>query len=340
MKVFLNFILAALFVLSGCSVFTDKDKTSVNDSIPVELKTLNDKISRNEDDPDLYLDRARYFFKIENYELAFRDLQFTLDSDSKNIDALILLSRIYINQGNATKALESINKALAINPDHLTALTTAAEIYLILKNYREVFENLDKALIQDKRIPKAFYLRGFAFLETGDTINGIKNLKVASDQDPSDYEANLLLGLTYSALRKNEAITYFNKAIGIQPRNCDFYYQLGLFYQNNEMPEKAMETYRTIIQIDSNYKTAYFNMGYIQLVHYKDFVKASEQFSKAISKDDKYFEAYYNRGFSYENLKKYELSRRDYQTCLKITPNYEKAVEALNRLDRLQFRIK
>lgn len=340
MNVSRNLFIILLLILGGCGITPNKDNTSLTDSIPPELKTLNYEISKNEDNPQLYLKRAQFYFSKKDYDLAFRDLQFTLDSDKNNIDALIMLAQVYINQGNAQKALETINKALVINPDHIKALTTAAEINLILKNYLEVFENLDKALIQDKRNPKAFYLRGFAFLESGDTINGIKNLKVASDQDPANYEANWLLGLTFAEMKSSEAIIYFNKAIGIQPRNSDFYYQLALYFQNNDLPEKALETYRTIIQIDSNYKSAYFNSGYIYLVVYKDFSKAAEHFTRAIQKDQNYSEAYFNRGFCHENMKQYERARSDYQTCLKIQPNYEKGVEALNRLDRIQFKLK
>jgi len=340
MKTGLYLLLIIAVFFAGCNFQQEKNSDAVNDSIPPELKVLNDKIAGNSNDPKLYTDRAGYYFKHQKYELALRDLQFALDSDKNNVPALVLLSQVYIHLGNAQKALESVNKALAINPDHIEALTVAAEINLILQNYREVFANVDKALILDKRNPKAFYLRGYALIEAGDTLSGIKNLKVASDQDPAHYEANWLLGLTFAALKDPEAELYFNKAIGIQPRNPDFYYQLGLFYQENEMPEKALTTYRTIIQIDSNYTNAYFNTGFILLIHNRDFRKAAEQFSKAISKDGKYYEAWFNRGFCHENLHEYEKARKDYQECLKIKPNYEKAVEALNRLDRIQFKIK
>ena len=45
-----------------------------------------------------------------------------------------------------------------------------------------------------------------------------------------------------------------------------------------------------------------------------------------------YTEAYYNRGFAYELLKDVENSQRDYNKVLELHPNYEKAIDGLNRI--------
>ena len=87
--------------------------------------------------------------------------------------------------------------------------------------------------------------------------------------------------------------------------------------------------------MDTTFRDAHYNIGYINLVYLLDFKAASECFTKAIEIDSLYAESWYNRGLSYEQLKEYQKAYEDYQKALKLKVNYDKAIEGLNRLDKL-----
>jgi tetratricopeptide (TPR) repeat protein len=70
-------------------------------------------------------------------------------------------------------------------------------------------------------------------------------------------------------------------------------------------------------------------------VHLGVYDVAIRYFSKAIEADPGYYEAYYNRGYSFELLGDVMNARNDYKTSLRIRPDYQLSIEALNRLDRL-----
>ncbi|MCF8386954.1 MAG: tetratricopeptide repeat protein, partial [Bacteroidales bacterium] len=59
-------------------------------------------------------------------------------------------------------------------------------------------------------------------------------------------------------------------------------------------------------------------------------------FNAAIEIDPAYAKAYYNRGYCNELMGNFAQARKDYQRTMDIIPNYEKAIEGLNRLDRKQ----
>ena len=105
-----------------------------------------------------------------------------------------------------------------------------------------------------------------------------------------------------------------------------------MFYQETADFNNAIETYTTIIQIDPNYKFAYFNLGYIHLVYLKVYDVAIDYFTKAIKADPAYAEAYYNRGYSFELRGDMINAKTDYKKALELKTNYQKAIEGLNRV--------
>jgi tetratricopeptide (TPR) repeat protein len=153
-------------------------------------------------------------------------------------------------------------------------------------------------------------------------------------QDQDFFDAYLQLGLIFSSKKNPLAAEYFNTAINIQPENILPYYSLGLFYQENGQLQKALSTYRMILEMQPNHVNTLYNIGYINLVYLQDFGKAVEYFTLVIELEPSYSEAYYNRGYAYEMLGEYGQARGDYKKTLEIKTNFQKAIDALNRLDR------
>ena len=56
-------------------------------------------------------------------------------------------------------------------------------------------------------------------------------------------------------------------------------------------------------------------------------------YKKTIEINPEYIDAVYNRGFAYELLKDIKNSQMDYNRALELSPNYELAIEGLNRIE-------
>jgi tetratricopeptide (TPR) repeat protein len=330
--------LVAGFILYSCQSNKEKkeadEKIGDGNTVLAKLDDLNAKIRNNPENPELYRERAAFYIEQEEFTQAFKDISSALEMDSTISQFYVTLSDVYLGLGKLQKTIQSLEKAIDLDPENTEAYLKMAEMSLVVRDYKKTLEYIDRALRVDNLESKGYLLRGVVMIETGDTIKGILNLQKAIDVNQEYFEAHLQLGILYAAKKNDLAIDYFNNALNIVPGNIDVMYYLAMYYQETEDFEKAIQTYNSILDNDPGFFIAYFNIGYVNLVHLSDFPMAIEYFSKAIEIKPDYAEAYYNRGFAYELLIDVENSGKDYQKTLELHPNYEKAIEGLNRIDK------
>jgi tetratricopeptide (TPR) repeat protein len=329
-----------VFVLSLVSCkFENKDKggeKAVNDSVHTTLDDLNKQISANTSDPELYNKRAEFYLLDQEFDKAFKDINLAISLAPENPIFYITLSDIYLLQGQSKNCGESLAKAISLDPKNNEALLKLAKLNLIIKEYPAAFDYVKKALNVDPVNPRAYFIRAIALLEKGDTLRAVDDLKKAADQDQEFFDAYLELGELYSIKKDRLAADYLRNALNIRPESKEALYLLGMFYQENNQFDKALETYAILGKVDTTFKNAPYNTGYIYLVYLNDFQKAALFFSQAIHKDPGYAEAYYNRGYAYELSGQVDKAYSDYKMTLKLKTNYPKAIDGLNRLDRLK----
>jgi len=334
--VWILFILS-LF-LSSCQSANEKKGTSEQNSTatPSELGSLNEKILSDSLNPEHYYLRSLYYLGQKDINKALGDINKAIQLDEKNSDYFVALSEIYLSMGRVPNCLEALKKAEELDPVNNKALLKLAEVYLILKDYKNTFEYTRRALDLDRINPVAHFYRAYAYMEMGDSSLAIQNFQAAIDQDQNYYDAYLELGALYSAQKNPLAAGYLQTATRIEPGRGEAYYLLGMAYQEQENIPKAKETYEKLLTVSQDFKEAYYNLGFINLVYLNDFEEAVRFFTRAISLDPKYTDAYFNRGYSYELMGEYESARKDYQKALELVPNYERSILGLNRLDSIQ----
>ncbi|NTW31272.1 MAG: tetratricopeptide repeat protein [Bacteroidetes bacterium] len=335
-------IFALLIIISLCiSLFScgggkknDIQKAVVSDSISPEITKLNIKIKADPNNPDLYNERSKLLIEKQKLDEAFADIRTALNLDSSKASYFLTLSDVYFAKGKVKNCKLSIEKSMLLDPKYAEADLKYAELNLYFKEYKKTNEYIDKALAIDKINAKAYFMRGMTYKEIGDTAKAVVNFKTAIDQAADYYHAYIQLGILYSIKNNQIAVDYFLNALKLNSKSTEARYGLGMFYQENEEYEKAIEEYVSILKIDPKYKFAHYNLGYIYLVYLKNYEKAVTNFSNAITCDPKYAEAYYNRGFSYELLKDFKDAKADYKSALDLKTNYQKAIDGLNRIEK------
>jgi len=327
------FLMVPVLFLSSCGTGKDKAPLSAADSLRAVLARLNEDIADDPGNAALYHERAKFHMGGQSFDQALTDIRKAITLDERNPALYVTLSDIYLFTGQPESSSEALGKAYALDPKNNAVLLKQAKLSLILKDYAKTFEYVNQALAVSKINPQAYFTRAIALLEQGDTSHAVGDLMLAVDQDQGYFEAYVQLGDLYAM--KNDPMTsaYYNNALNVKPASRETLYKLGMYYQENGQFEKAIQAYQRIMQVDSSFRNAPYNIGYIYLVYLNDFGKATGFFSKAIEIDPEYFEAWYNRGYAYELLGNTEDAYRDYRQTLKIRVNYSKAVDALNRLD-------
>jgi tetratricopeptide (TPR) repeat protein len=332
--------LLLLLAASSCqhSIRTDKkaDKSEVVTSAAVELDSLNLAIASDSLDPEGFYNRSKYYLQHSETNQALADINRAIQLNSKNAGYFVTLADIYLAVNRVPNCLEALLKAMELDPVNNDAMLKLSEVYLLLKDYENCFKYSGMALDHERINPVAHFIRGYAYMELGDTALAIRNFQAAADLNQKYYEAYVQLGILYSIAKSPLAAGYLEAATRIEPNRPEGYYLLGMAYQEQENIQKALETYHQLLTIAPNYKEALYNIGYIHLVYTGDYKTAVDYFSRAIAIDPKYVDAYFNRGYSFELSGDYENARKDYQKALEILPNYERSIEGLNRLDKAQ----
>jgi len=329
--------LLILAVIAGCIRNQKQDNETASsemaDSISTNPDELSSRIRKDPMNAGLYKERAEFYLKKERYNEALKDITTSIEIDSAQPDYFVTLAGICLEMGKIQPSIEALDKAILLKPDDVQALLKSVEICVVIRDYKKAVAYLDKVMKLDEFQPKAYFFRGVVLLENGDTLHSIRNFQKAIDVDQDYFDAHLQLGLLYADKKNKLAVEYFNNALNLDPDNTEVNYYLALFYQETGEYEKALSIYETLLKLNPGFYFALYNMGYINLVYLKDFSKAVDYFTRSIELNPEYTDAWYNRGFAYELMKDIENSRKDYKKALELSPNYEKAIDGLNRIE-------
>lgn len=333
-------LIAMLFFVSllsfSCSP-QSKDSTDQKqtETIDPELASLNEQIAAEPERHYLYHQRALTYLKLNMPYEALSDINKALQLDPQNTEYTITMGDIYFTMGHIENCRKALITAQDNDPSNVEPILKLAELDLILKDYEKMNLYLDKVLKIDQNNAQAYFMRGIALKEQGDTLKAMKLLMQATSLDPEYFEAFVEAGILFSLKHDPLAIDFLNTAINLKPMALEPRYALAMFYQEHDKLNEAMKEYYTILNIDKKYAPAHYNLGYIHLVYLKVYDQAIKHFSDAIAVQPNYAEAYYNRGYCFELKGDIEAARRDYQEALAIKNNYALAIDGLNRLDRM-----
>jgi tetratricopeptide (TPR) repeat protein len=229
--------------------------------------------------------------------------------------------------------MEHYRKAIALDGDNTKALVGLADLYRATRQYQKAIDYANEALKVDQHLARPYTIKGLVHLQSGDTSKAISSFQTTVEMDPDNHSAYLQLGYLMASKDKDLAIDYYERASKIQPKDPRPIYDKGIYLQEHGYPDRAIETYKELIHVDTGYVDAYYNIGYINLVYKDRYREAIGWFNKALDLAPEYHQAIYNRGLCYENLEKRDSAITDYRTALRIKKgDYKPAARGLQRL--------
>jgi tetratricopeptide (TPR) repeat protein len=334
----LLFGVAFLAMLISCknnSVEQIENKTADSLSIKLnspDLKAVNAELLKDPGNAALYDKRADVYISLKQLTEAVYDSKRAIKIDSTKADYYMTLVDAYYAQNNtrlAKELLEIIEKKF---PDNADALLKLSELYYLVKQYQKGIDYVNKALKLNDRLAKGYYLKGSIYRESGDTSKAVSSLETTVEQDSKFEDAFIDLGVIYAARKNPIALEYYNNALKINPTNENTIYARAKLLQDLGKIDEAIIEYKSILQKNKNCENCYYNLGAIYLEIKKDNKTALENFTNAIALNPNSAQAYFARGYTYAKLKDNESAKADYNMCLKIQPNFEAAIQALNAL--------
>ena len=188
-----------------------------------------------------------------------------LSIQEDNFDALQLLGALFAQVKKYPQAVESLSKALIINPNHAGCYSNLGFSFQKLQRLEEALSSYDKAISLQADYAEAYYNRG-TVLEKLECLE--------------------------------EALSSYDKAISLQADFAEVYYNRGNVLHKLKRLEEALSSYDKAISLQANYAEAYSNRGTV-LQELQRSEEALSSYDKAISLQANYAEAYWNSSLCY-----------------------------------------
>ena len=311
---------------------SDSASKNHGDTITPKINYYTGVIASHPNDANAYWNRGKLEILNKSLAPALNDLTKAVTLDSTKSDYFYNLADVEFLTGHTHEAKDALLTSIRLNPKNTDAILKLAELYFYLNNYTDAIDLIEQAIKINPYIAKEYFLKGLIFIESHDTTKAISSMQTAVEQDPNYFDAYIELGLLYANKGNPIALSYYDDAANVQPQNPEPYYDKGMFYQFGGDYDNAIKMYRELIQVDSNYENAYYNLGVIYDEQKRDYTTSLGYFNKAINCDTAYFMAYYGKANCYEMLKQYNEAMANYSHAYRINPKFKEAETAYNKL--------
>jgi FKBP-type peptidyl-prolyl cis-trans isomerase 2/predicted TPR repeat methyltransferase len=143
--------------------------------------------------------------------------------------------------------------------------------------------------------------------------------------EPRFTEAYYNLGVALQlSNRLDDAISAYQAVIKLKPDHRDAYHNLGNAYKDTGKPDSAMECYQKALELDPAYANAHNSMGTL-LQEKGEIDKAIESYKKAIEYKTDFYEAYFNIGTALQEKGRIDEAIKYYQDSLRIKSDFAEA---------------
>lgn len=328
--------LLSIVFLSLVSCITNDNKENIPKS---EITLLSEEIIKNPNDINALLDRVDYNLEKEKYESALFDLQqcLLLDSLNSKCNYLASLSYFEISKYDKTKvdygklALKHIRNSIKNDEKNYLALALYGEINVAYARYKEAIDFFNKSLEIEYNQYATHHLMGYAFKKLDQLDVAVNCFQNSININPDYLQSYIEAALVYQLKNDTLAETFYKNALKIDSSNIIVLYNLGLYYQNNQVYNDALDTYNELLENDAFNSNAHYNIGFIHM-ELDLFDIAVNNFADAIYSNSVFYEAYYARGVCFETLGNIAQAEVDYARAIEINPEYVYAVDALDNL--------
>ena len=171
---------------------------------------IYNEIGKKEDRIPLYAGYAAE--SLKDTAKAIEYYSSIVDKGIKNPTLYLGLGYLYLGQGNTDKALETIKKGRELLPDNQNLLLAEANIYMANNEAQKANELLNEAAKQNPDNAKLFFAIGNNYEKM------IRDTTLSEEVHKSAFDA---------------AVKAYEKAVEIDPKYFDAYYNIGAMFYNS-----------------------------------------------------------------------------------------------------------
>ena len=209
--------------------------------------------------PSAYVNLGVVYSDIGQHSKAIRAFEKAVELRPEHATTYVNLGVAYIDVGQTANAIEALEKAVSLQPDDATAYGNLGAAYCDVGQFDNAMDCLKKALEIRPDFALAHANLGYVYRVRGQYPQAIAHLMRALGLhgQRADVEIYLNIGDTYYNMGEREkAITYFQKAIQLNPGHANAHLLLGMTYRALNHVEEARPHFEKVLKLESNHPHA------------------------------------------------------------------------------------
>jgi tetratricopeptide (TPR) repeat protein len=188
--------------------------------------------------------------------------QKVLAREQGNAEALHLLGVLYHQQGHHDRAIEMINRAVALRPNSPAYHANLAEAYRAVGDFDRAAGCCRVALSIWRDYPEALCNLGAALQGLGQHTESVEHLRRALELRPNFVVAHNNLGIALRELKQgDEALKHFQAAVDLEPTFPPAQTNLGQMLLDRGQPEEALPHCQEAVRLEPNSAVLHHNLG-------------------------------------------------------------------------------
>ncbi len=237
---------------------------------------------------------------------------------------LFNLDRPY-DAAELNSAYEALAKSVFLEqqqPDAPEPYILRGQIYAALKDNERALETLEQAIAIDPDNDFALMRLGVISYNAGDDEKATSFLDQAIEINPDSKWAYLWKGVMASDGRDfDKAKTNFDEALRIDPRFDMAHYNLGWAYLGSKPKNytEAERSFRKALSLNPDFKEAFYGLGMV-FGYQRQYSVSKEYLTKALELDSRFLTAWKWRGIVNDELGLYDEALADFSSAISINP--------------------
>lgn len=218
-----------------------------------------------------YLTFGFVFYERGYYEQAEQFFRQAYKDDPNSAEALYGLGSSYLQQQKSKEANECFQRTIELHASYPGTLPNAWNNLGILAaregKYDLAIQYLQRALQIDPQHTIALQNLGNAYRQKKDWPQAESALERALALNPDDAEANYSLGMVYAQQNDTErAYDYLQRALASRPVYPEALNNLGILYLRTRRPDAAIKSFEESIRVAPAYDQAYLNLARVYVI--------------------------------------------------------------------------
>ena len=227
---------------------------------------------------------------------------------------------------NYRQAIDLYNKALKLDHENYFIYKKLSLMYYNLHNLDSSIVYCDLTLKIVPNDTTALYQRGHCYLDQTKFQKALDDFTLCFEKtNKRNSSASFNIGKCYFGLGNiDKAIEFYKTTLNLEPNDKYSFYELGYCYASLSTPDKdnALKFYNQAIDQDKNYYDAYFNRGLLYATQFKDLKKGHVDLERSIEIRPKNKLSYLYNGMLYRDEEDFGKAKDMFNKVIEFYPNY------------------